>query len=73
MKPRAAQSCPKEGTRATLHDVEKAISCWPLGIFIFPEELEDHTVVGKKELWEHKGGMIEDVRRWDEERLWFLY
>lgn len=57
-----AQSCPKEETRATLYDVEKAISTFGLwGSLFSPEELEDHTVFGKKELWEHQGGTREEM------------
>lgn len=70
LKPRAAQSCPKKETRASLYNVEKAISCGPLGIFIFHKELEDHRVLGKKELWEPKGGMTKERQGPDEERLW---
>lgn len=61
-----AQSCPKEETHATLYDEEKAVStCWPLGIFIFPKELEDHTV-GRKScgsIREERGRRCEDGTR----------
>ena len=39
---------------------QSAISCLPLGILAFPEE-QDHRVLGKKQLWEHKGVMTQEM------------